>query len=40
MAPVTLPGLAGISHDPETITCYTNLYTDKALVYAPADVDS
>jgi decaprenylphospho-beta-D-ribofuranose 2-oxidase len=30
--------LAGISHDLETIGCYTNLYEEQALVYAPSDV--
>lgn len=38
MASAPPTALAGISHDREDITCYTNLYTDRALVYAPADV--
>jgi decaprenylphospho-beta-D-ribofuranose 2-oxidase len=39
MAQASPSALAGISQDRETIGCYTNLYTDSALVCAPSDVD-
>jgi len=39
MAHVAPGELARISHDLETIGCYTNLYSEQALVYAPSDAD-
>jgi decaprenylphospho-beta-D-ribofuranose 2-oxidase len=38
MSPLPPNSLDGILHKRETLSCYTSLYTEDALVYAPVDV--